>query len=298
MAIPDHDLKILWGKAASRCAMPSCREELVVKTNSKDSGNLLIGENCHIVAQKINGPRGKSLLTLKERDRYPNLILLCRNHHTIIDEDPDSWPIEKLYQIKHDHELWVSNLLTEPSDQRFKLYGEIVNFASEAFLFESWDHFSDHATRLILRSDFVSNSDIFCGRIHRIVWPGIFPELEAAIENLAARVNAYVRHFMTRSEPYGEDFYREDKTWKRQGYSPERWNEEVARSDQWQQLSTQLLFNVIMALNEFADYVREHLNTNFMIHQGKFVMQDYFGVLDWQKPGHYIPTEYISVDWD
>ena len=91
MAIQPKDQKILWAKSAGRCSMPECREKLVLEASEKvPSKNLLIGENCHIVAKSEDGPRGNSILTKEERNRYPNLILLCSNHHIVIDIDPEN----------------------------------------------------------------------------------------------------------------------------------------------------------------------------------------------------------------
>lgn len=80
--------------------MPECRKQLVSDASEAvPSKAILLGENCHTVEGKLDGPRGKSRLKPTDRDRYPNLILLCANHHTIIDQDPESWPIELLHQL-------------------------------------------------------------------------------------------------------------------------------------------------------------------------------------------------------
>ena len=108
MGINTKDIKILWAKAAGRCSMPDCRMRLVADAgDAVKSKNTLIGENCHIVGDKETSPRGKSILTEDERNRYPNLLLLCRNHHKIIDDDEHGWPVERLHQIKTEHEIWV-----------------------------------------------------------------------------------------------------------------------------------------------------------------------------------------------
>jgi hypothetical protein len=39
----------------------------------------------------------------EERDQYDNLILLCRNHHGEIDEQPVTFPVERLAAIKAEH---------------------------------------------------------------------------------------------------------------------------------------------------------------------------------------------------
>jgi hypothetical protein len=69
-----RDLKILWGRAANRCAI--CRRELSNdKKNAQDT--YPIGEQAHIIAENIEGPRGNSILSAEERASYLNLILLC-----------------------------------------------------------------------------------------------------------------------------------------------------------------------------------------------------------------------------
>jgi NB-ARC domain len=98
--------KMLWGRAASRCAFPDCRRELVMN-RSEQNDESLIGEECHVVAREAKGARGKSAISLKVRDAYDNLILLCNIHHKLIDDQPDTYPVSRLKQMKADHEKWV-----------------------------------------------------------------------------------------------------------------------------------------------------------------------------------------------
>ena len=67
----------------------------------------VIGDECHIVAREKNGPRGSSSLPDEERDEYENLILLCRIHHKLVDDQPNTYTLEKLKTIKSTHEAWV-----------------------------------------------------------------------------------------------------------------------------------------------------------------------------------------------
>lgn len=107
MAISDKTRKTLWGKSGNRCAI--CKIELVVsKINNND---LNIGEECHIISSKENGPRFNP--SLKDFDTYDNLILLCRNHHKEIDSLVDSFPEEILRYMKQNHENWVTDTLTQ-----------------------------------------------------------------------------------------------------------------------------------------------------------------------------------------
>jgi len=100
----EKDIKVLWGRAANRCA--NCRIELTL-TGSATT----IGEMAHIVGRSVDGPRGDSQLPLTERDRYDNLILLCPTHHREIDKDAASWSVDRLLQLKEQHEAWVTGQL-------------------------------------------------------------------------------------------------------------------------------------------------------------------------------------------
>ncbi len=70
MAFQQKDLKILWEKAAARCSLPECRKGLVADAaKSVPSKAILLGENCHIVAENKGGPRGESDLSKNDRNR-------------------------------------------------------------------------------------------------------------------------------------------------------------------------------------------------------------------------------------
>ncbi|MCD6295992.1 MAG: hypothetical protein J7M30_02440 [Deltaproteobacteria bacterium] len=297
MAIPLKDQKILWAKAAGRCSMPECRKKLVVgASDCLPSKNLLIGENCHIVAESEDGPRGKSILTEEERNRYSNLILMCANHHIVIDNDSCNWPVEKLHQIKSDHELWIETQLTEiyeEDDFELKRYKDLVNFATENLLLSKWDWLSDHAIRLLLYDDFVYGVNDFWFTIQKMVWPKKLPELESSIINLSERLSAYIKHFLSNSRLRDNlKWHVEDKTWTKTWRDD--YDEYAKKSDEWQKRSTNFLFNVVVALNEYADCVRKYLNPKYMIYQGKFIINDSLGVLSEMEPSIYIPNKYIE----
>src|SRR5208282_508551 len=95
---------MLWGRAANRCAV--CRRELVVDATETDDPSV-IGEECHIVAQAVDGPRGDSGLTLERRDVYSNLVLLCNVDHKVVDDQPQHYSVQYLANLKASHEKWV-----------------------------------------------------------------------------------------------------------------------------------------------------------------------------------------------
>jgi hypothetical protein len=100
MAIPQQDIKILWGLSGNCCAFPGCSRELI----TTEPGTSILGEMAHIIAQSSDGPRGVSTLSQTERDSFRNLILLCPLHHTLIDKDSSTWTPDKLLAMKLNQE--------------------------------------------------------------------------------------------------------------------------------------------------------------------------------------------------
>jgi hypothetical protein len=105
-------LKLLWGRAAGRCAIADCRVELFVTEGDYDPV-CVIGEMGHIAASSNAGPRAHLELDMRARDSYENLILLCRNCHRKVDTLKLSYPRERLLEIKANHEAWVRTALPE-----------------------------------------------------------------------------------------------------------------------------------------------------------------------------------------
>ncbi len=64
----------------------------------------MLSEVAHIVARSSDGPRGHDPLPLAERDSFANLILLCEEHHHVVDAQPHFYTVARLLQFKRDHE--------------------------------------------------------------------------------------------------------------------------------------------------------------------------------------------------
>jgi hypothetical protein len=104
--IDQKEMKILLLNSGGRCAFPGCPKFLVQEGSDGDEPSI-IGEMAHIVAEKREGPRGKHDLTDEERNRHTNLILLCRDHHKIVDDQPLTYSIPVLREMKTKHEAQV-----------------------------------------------------------------------------------------------------------------------------------------------------------------------------------------------
>jgi len=108
----DRTLKILWGRAAGRCAVPECRVELFADATDHDP-IVVIGDIAHIEAASKRGPRANRRASAKERDTYENLILLCKNCHARLDGQKKTNTVEAIRKLKADHEAWVRASLPE-----------------------------------------------------------------------------------------------------------------------------------------------------------------------------------------
>ena len=87
------------------------QKRLVVPAREKDEAATAVGQAAHIVAHREAGPRGESsALRREELDRYPNLILLCANHHAEVDAQPETYTVEVLRSWKAEHESFVESV--------------------------------------------------------------------------------------------------------------------------------------------------------------------------------------------
>ena len=110
MTITDKTRKLLWGRSGNRCAI--CRRELAVDATPYDEESI-VGDECHIVSGKPNGPRYDPFVPTEKIDIYENLILLCKVDHKTIDDQYASYSVDKLLDIKAKHEEWVHGNLKE-----------------------------------------------------------------------------------------------------------------------------------------------------------------------------------------
>jgi hypothetical protein len=99
VSISDKTRKTLWVKAGGRCSI--CRQQVVTDAEAAEDDPSVYGEECHIVARSPGGPRAGEI---ENPDGYHNLILLCRKHHKQVDDQPAHFTVERLHQIKCDHE--------------------------------------------------------------------------------------------------------------------------------------------------------------------------------------------------
>ena len=65
----------------------------------------------HIAGKELKGPRHDTTMSDVKKNSYDNLILLCPTCHKKIDKQVNTYTVEKLHAIKHDHLVWVEKML-------------------------------------------------------------------------------------------------------------------------------------------------------------------------------------------
>lgn len=107
MGISNPEIKKLYGLAAGRCS--------ICKINVFDN-EVHIGEMAHIIAKSAGGARGNERLS-SNSNSYENLILLCANHHTEVDQNPSFYTVERLHKIKSEHESAIALHFESPNER-------------------------------------------------------------------------------------------------------------------------------------------------------------------------------------
>ncbi len=92
----------------NQCAAPNCNKPLIAK-----DGETIISKICHIEAASEGGARYRANMTDDERRHFNNLILLCDECHSIIDnlENESKYPVSLLKEWKKNHESKQMDLL-------------------------------------------------------------------------------------------------------------------------------------------------------------------------------------------
>jgi len=125
--IPEKVKIRLWGKAAGRCQYEGCNKPLWVDSLTKAEFNTAY--IAHIIADKPKGPRGHHTRSEALKDDITNLMLMCDEHHRLIDrEDVAGHPEERLTNMKKNHEERIELLGSLQPDKKSHvlLYGANV----------------------------------------------------------------------------------------------------------------------------------------------------------------------------
>jgi hypothetical protein len=270
-------LKMLWGRAAARCAMPECRLHLVEDATATDD-EALIGENCHIVAESPDGPRGNASFPIEKREKYGNLILLCRVHHRIIDEQPNAYTSERLHELKSEHECWVKESLTgydaarQADDERYaSIVDEWVRLChvSDWKAWTSWVLGESSSLWKEVDSDLEQARTWLLNRF----WPRRYKKLESAFDNFRRVLSDFHNRFHEHAE-FKHDKWRTEKFYKRTWHKDRKvYDRLVEEYEAHIALLDDLCFELTRAANHILKTVRADLLPQFREEEGLLLVQ-------------------------
>ena len=108
--MPSRTDKHIWGLFAGRCAM--CKKVLVLDT--QEHGRSLVGDIAHIVGHRPTAARHNPSLDYSQLKEPDNLVLLCKEHHKQVDDNPTIFTVEELHDMRTSHLNWIEESL-EPA---------------------------------------------------------------------------------------------------------------------------------------------------------------------------------------
>lgn len=120
----------LWAISGGRCEL--CNKLLYEDSTFGVEGNF--GEMAHIHAVSDNGPRNKRGMTTEEKNNIENLMLLCSEHHHMIDTYPEDFKDGMLKLKKKRHEERIRMVTSIPEEQSCR----IVSYFSNIDKFEEF----------------------------------------------------------------------------------------------------------------------------------------------------------------
>ncbi|GAA5531287.1 HNH endonuclease signature motif containing protein [Herpetosiphon gulosus] len=285
--ISQKDIKLLWGRAANRCAFPDCRIELSQDAIAA-SASFTLGEQAHIVGEKESAARGNSVLTLTERNSYFNLILLCPTHHTLIDNNESDYPVDRLHIIKDAHELWVQESLARTTDARRlsqeSIYASLIDTAQLVCPLETWRGWIYPALMTPPRwhKDTPAKAQYFREKVFGAIWPGTIPELERALKTLSITMSEMMYVFQQHAERERGDLLCGIKFYKSPDYFPPFYGSDESyeqrlffledKFDAWIKSYHFFFIEMVKSVNWLADVVRREINPAFFAIEGKFLL--------------------------
>ena len=111
---------------AGRCEI--CNKLLYLDSRYGDDANF--AENAHIHAVGKTGPRHVDDMTQDEINNIDNLMLLCAEHHHLIDTKPENYPSDFLIVQKKNHENRIRRLTEIQDSDSCKMVTFFSNIAS------------------------------------------------------------------------------------------------------------------------------------------------------------------------
>lgn len=244
---------------------------------SETDDESVVGEACHIVAERLDGPRGTSELTQVERDKYKNLILLCNVHHKQVDDQIAEFSVEKLHNLKNQHEEWVRTSLNYDQSKQNddETYAGYIEHWERSMKLEKWKDWTSHlfsSGQPSLSTEMKDAIEQICPWLLSRIWPGRYSQLESALSNFRCVAQDFLNVFLEKAvqqhaEWSTEKFYRIDE-----------WDEDLYKClsksfDAHVGLVEDLALELTRAANFVCEAVRAELIRSYRLNEGVLMVQ-------------------------
>lgn len=256
--------------------MPDCRMELVMDASETDDESL-VGEECHIIAKSPDWSRGDASYPEDRIDKYANLILVCRIHHKLIDDQPATYPVAKLREMKSVHEKWVRESLESFDFQRQRDEEIYANYAekwielADVNNWKSWSSFLLGCGQPEILEDTDKSLTRLRDWLFSRFWPNRYTELEDAFENFRRVLQDLQYIFHEYAEESG-DLLRTRKFYHIDEWNKERYKELHVKYEFHVALVQDLTLELTRAGNYICDRLREYINPVFRINEGLLIV--------------------------
>lgn len=275
MAVSPKTRLLIWSRSGYQCAM--CNRELFVDEVDTDDPSL-VGDIAHIVGEKEKAARGHSLLTAEQRDLFSNLVLLCKEHHKIVDDHEAKYTVDVLKEIKTKHEKAVREALSGPDKAKqrsIERYAADLEVWAQRADLENWEAWTSHMLgsgqpKMSKESMALLQSlrDWLFGR----VWPEHFPEIRDALESFRRVLADLLSVFGDHAKEAG-DWLDTDKFY----HNAEPGTKEERRAFRQFEFHVDLVFDLTLELTRAAnlvcDSVRNSLDPAFRLKDGLLIAQ-------------------------
>lgn len=275
MSITVTTHKKLWGRSGNICAFPDCNMQLVEDV-SETKDYSIIGEEAHIIAKKKNGPRGDSELSSEARDEYNNLILLCNRHHKIIDDSPEFYTLEKLHDMKMNHEKAIKENLKldfkkQTDDEHYASYVDEFIRLANVENWKGWSSFLLGSSQPSISKDQYDALRKLMEYLYSRVWHKRYPKLESSFTNFIKILNDLLYTF-DKYSIVDDDFIYTNKFYQIEEWNPALYEDLHQKYLYHIDLIIDLTFELTRAANHIFDSVREHLFPSFRISEGLLLL--------------------------
>jgi hypothetical protein len=304
--VPLRDRKLLWYKSGGKCGFDGCRRSLAVEVEQSGRTSI-VSQEAHIVADEESGPRGQSAFSKAERNSYANLILLCLEHHKIVDDDPRTFTVDVLLDMKSSHEAWFDSLRSPEEARAEARQMLMINIIDEWEERADIDHWRQWVSgflwyRLWIDDEVMDRLQQLSLWIYSRAWPDVFPTLPRVFENFSRvaddlRVAAELAlthrsDLPTGKEEHAREYIPDHKRHDmRHEFSEQAENESIAEAQWVRDLFGDLALELTRAANWILDEIRIVLDPRYQADLGVLLVQREVSLASVYDRPRYLPQE-------